>query len=148
LLTNPDVRIVCVEPFERYPEVDVDMSAVEERFDRNVAPHAPKVTKLKGSSRFVLRELPLASFGFAYVDGSHVASAVLMDATFVWDLLKPGGIVFFDDYGGGADGLREALDAFRSCFWNECNVIHEGYQLVLGKLRPPQVGAPPLATAG
>lgn len=37
-------------------------------------------------------------FDFIYIDGDHTASGVIDDAIFSWRMLKPGGIMAFDDY--------------------------------------------------
>jgi Methyltransferase domain len=117
----------------RHRTCGLNLSDLEQRFDRNMAGHAPKVTKAKGPSRLVLRDLPLASFDVAYVDGSHQAADVLLDAVLVWDLVKTDGLVMFDDYGGGAKGLTEALDAFLRCMSGRYRLVHKAYQLVLTK---------------
>lgn len=49
-----------------------------------------------------LCQLPVNAFDFYYVDGSHVAPDVMADAVLGWRLLKPGGIMVFDDYEWGA----------------------------------------------
>lgn len=51
-----------------------------------------------GMSREVLRILPLASYDFIYVDGSHQTNDVLEDAVSAFQLAKVGAIIAFDDY--------------------------------------------------
>jgi predicted O-methyltransferase YrrM len=132
VLTHPEARIVCVDTFAGGVEHGgLDLSELEQRFDRNMASHAQKVIKAKGLSRVVLRELPLESFDIAYVDGSHEAADVLADAVLVWDLVKAGGLVVFDDYGWEPDGPRVALDAFLQCMEGTYESLHKGYLLVL-----------------
>ena len=46
----------------------------------------------------VLRRLPLESFDIIYIDGSHAVNDVLEDAVLSFRLLKPEGILIFDDY--------------------------------------------------
>jgi predicted O-methyltransferase YrrM len=134
VLTHPEAHIVCVETFGGSSEhADLDLSDLEQRFDRNTARHATKLTKLKGSSRDVLRELPVASFDFAFIDGSHEAPDVLFDAVLVWDLVKTGCPVMFDDYGGGAPGVPMAVDAFMECMAGSYDLVHKGYSVVLIK---------------
>jgi predicted O-methyltransferase YrrM len=43
------------------------------------------------------------TFDFIYIDADHTTVGVLMDAELAWPLLKPGGIMAFDDYTWGAE---------------------------------------------
>jgi hypothetical protein len=38
------------------------------------------------------------TYDFIYIDGDHTASGVIDDAIMSWQVLKPGGIMAFDDY--------------------------------------------------
>ena len=79
------------------------------------------------------------SYDFIYIDGSHTAPAVLTDACMAWPLLKPKGIMVFDDYNwmpSPRDILHRpklAIDAFMNIFAEEVEVIHVGYQMVIRK---------------
>ena len=77
-------------------------------------------------------------FDFIYIDGSHIAKDVLTDACMAWPLLKPKGIMVFDDYmwGNPRDILhrpKPAIDAFTNIFAEEVDIVHVGYQLVVRK---------------
>ena len=77
-------------------------------------------------------------FDFIYIDGSHIAKDVLTDACMAWPLLKPKGLMVFDDYmwGSPRDILHRpklAIDAFTNLFAEEAEIIHAGYQLVVRK---------------
>ena len=91
VLTHPTAKMTCVDIFEPQNEA---------RFDNNVrvSGHAEKIIKHKGYSQDVLRTLEYDTYDFVYIDGCHLASCVLSDAVLVWDLLKPGAILIFDDY--------------------------------------------------
>ena len=39
-------------------------------------------------------------FDVAYVDGSHAARDVMIDAAMGWELLRRGGVIVFHDYDG------------------------------------------------
>jgi len=78
-------------------------------------------------------------FDFVYIDGSHIAKDVLTDACLAWPLLKPNGIMVFDDYAWGQprDALHRpkiAIDAFTNIFGEELVVIHTHYQLIVRKI--------------
>ena len=77
-----------------------DLGDLETRFDANLAPCAARLTKRKGSSLEVLPQLleERQKFDVIYVDGSHFADDVLIDAINAWRLLEQGGILIFDDW--------------------------------------------------
>jgi predicted O-methyltransferase YrrM len=126
-----------------------DMGSVEARFDYNLALLEQRfptieIEKLKGSSVAQLGNMTAGLdrgtwlLDFIYIDGSHIAKDVLTDACMAWPLLKPKGIMVFDDYvwGNPRDILHRpkvAIDAFVNIFAEEVEVIHVGYQLVVRK---------------
>ena len=78
--------------------------------------------------------------------GNH--DDVLEDAVLAWRLVKPGGLIIFDDY--GKDRIKRnkqlkkptkdyycspAINAFAQCFDTKFEVIHNGYQLILQRVR-------------
>jgi predicted O-methyltransferase YrrM len=77
-------------------------------------------------------------YDFIYIDGSHVAKDVLTDACMAWQILKPQGIMVFDDYLWGVprDVLhrpKPAIDAFTTIFAEEAEIISNGYQVAVKK---------------
>jgi predicted O-methyltransferase YrrM len=134
-----DAHVTCVESFEGYfGEADL-----EGRFDRNVAlVDSTRVRKLTGKTREVLPGLIDQDhcFAFIYVDASHLALDVLADAALAWQLLAPGGLMLFDDYGlDQGDPLltpRVAVDAFFSVVEDHAERRFVGKQLVLQRRVP------------
>jgi len=125
-----------------------NMSEVEKRFDHNTniaeEENAVYIHKLKGTSTQHLAhwlvETPEdhAYFDFIYIDGSHTAPDVLTDACMAWPLLKPKGLLVFDEYmwGNPRDALHRpkiAIDAFTNIFGETAEIVHVGYQLVVRK---------------
>ena len=142
ILTHPTSRLVCVDPFA-VPMASVLLRYFEARFDFNIeaSGSGDRVTKLIGHSQVVLRTLQPASFDFIYVDGSHKIGDVLQDAVLAWTLLRPGGIVNFDDY-ALVDDLSEgmlarapgrAIDAFVSLLGSSASIVRRDWQMVLRK---------------
>lgn len=125
-----------------------DMDAVYKRFQANIELAMGKF----GRKRFALPwrsdsvtylgaaigEGKKDPYDFIYIDGSHIAKDVLTDACMAWPLLKPKGIMVFDDYmwGNPRDILhrpKPAIDAFCNLFAEEAEIVHVGYQLVVRK---------------
>ena len=76
---------------------EMDWLDVERVYDSRIA-FRPNVIKSKMDSREFLRSIEEPTFDFIYIDGDHTAEGVLQDAVLSWRLLKPGGIMAFDDY--------------------------------------------------
>lgn len=144
ILTHPTSRLICVDPFA------VSMASIllrffEARFDENIAASgaSDRVTKLIGPSQVVVRMLQPVQFDFIYVDGSHKVGDVLVDAVLAWTVLRPGGIVMFDDYAlvddASPEGLMarapgRALDAFLGILGHSAELVRRDWQLVLKKM--------------
>jgi predicted O-methyltransferase YrrM len=131
VLTAPDARMTCI---------DVFTDAIEARFDKNIAlsGQADRVIKKKGYSQDVLRGLELGYYDFIYIDGCHLASCVMTDTAYSWDLLKPGGILIFDDYvWGGQKPPREtpgpAVDLFLDAFSDRIDLLYKDRQVLVRK---------------
>ena len=143
ILTHPTSRLVCVDPFA-VPMATILLRFFERRFDENVAASgaADRVTKLIGPSQVVVRTLEHSQFDFIYVDGSHKVGDVLQDAVLAWTVLRPGGVVMFDDYAlvdDVSEGLMarapgRALDAFMTILGGSATLIRRDWQLVLRKM--------------
>ncbi len=145
----PEARVTCVDTFAGSPEhlaLDLDRSRLEDTFDHNVGlVDAARVRKLSGKSADVLLELRHGGerFDFIYVDASHLALDVIVDAALAWALLVPGGVLVFDDYGWrsplGEDPLLlpgPAVDAFLGLVGRHCEVVAKGAQAIVRKTAP------------
>lgn len=100
-----------------------------------------KVTTIKDFSQSAMRTMPFESYDIIYIDGSHLKNDVLEDAVLAWRLVKPGGLIIFDDYrqlkhyelnGQQIEEIpKMAIDPFVQCFDKYFDVIHNEYQLVI-----------------
>ena len=156
----PDATLTAIDTFaglQIHQAYGVSTSQLEDTFDRNVAlVDASRVRKLVGESRRFLVELleEGLQYDFVYVDGSHRALDVLVDASLSWQLLAPGGFLVFDDYGSvpvGDDPLLRptvAIDAFRAVVAAEAELEGERRQLILRKAAatPHHADQPPSTT--
>lgn len=134
-------EMVCVDSW--MGGIDHDpaiMSAVEARFDRNMAlvqaKHSFQFRKLKSDSveglAKLLAEGAANSFDVSYVDASHQSPDVLADAILAFKLTRIGGVIVFDDYvwrmagPGGQDVLsapKAGIDAFVNTHFRKITVI-------------------------
>ncbi len=133
--THPVSTLTVVDTFAGGTEHAVtDLTDLEARFRANTAAHAAKLVVRKGRSEVMLRELPLGRYDFVSIDGSHDAADVLSDAVLSWPLVKPGGLVCFDDYEWWIDAAPErspklAIDAFLATMRGRCEVVRKGWQM-------------------
>ena len=79
-----------------------------------------------------------SSFDFIYIDGSHKCLDVYMDACMAWKLLKPNGILGFDDYefniGDLLNSPHEAINHFMETIKGEFTLLHQGYRIFIHKI--------------
>ena len=71
-----------------------------------------------------------AFFDFVYVDGGHSSDVVLTDAVLAFRLLKHGGVIAFDDYGGGSAETKAGIDAFLKTHASQLRVAHVSFILI------------------
>jgi hypothetical protein len=115
----------------------MDWLDVERTYDSRIA-FRPNVIKYKMDSKEFLRSIEEPTYDFIYIDGDHTAEGVLQDAVLAWRLLKPGGIIAFDDYLWGKDLQPEltpkpAIDRFLAKYTGEYDLLSQDYQLWLKK---------------
>lgn len=142
----PNAHVTCVDTFAGSHEdvvFGLDVAGSEAVFDRNVSVvDATRVRKLVGDSRRVLLDLASEEqrFDLVYIDGSHLALDVLVDASLSWQVLAPGGFVVFDDYEWkmlGTDPLSRpgpAIDAFLRLVEHDCEILHKQKYVIVRKL--------------
>jgi predicted O-methyltransferase YrrM len=117
------------------------MDNIYSTFLANTAEYGNRVTHEVGISQLALRKMPTdpeSCFDFIYVDGSHIASDVLEDGILSFRLLKPNGIMGFDDYAWDyfGDPRRHpgmAIDAILSIYEGKYELLHKGYQVFVRK---------------
>jgi predicted O-methyltransferase YrrM len=135
VLTHPTASLVCVDFFNPF---NFSM-----RFDHNirVSGRSNQVTKLKGHADAIVYTMPLDHFDIIYIDGSHDAADVLMDAMLSWRRVKLGGIILFDDYLWApetppTERPQMAIDFFLESFEGRYEILWKQYQVAIRKLRP------------
>jgi predicted O-methyltransferase YrrM len=145
----PRSTIVCIDTFAGTAEEDYvykflkqQMSAAESRFERNVAPFAARVEKIKSRSAPALDALIAEGrrFDLAYIDGGHRYDDVMTDSVAVWTMLEPAGIVIWDDYEWAPEFQPEerpkpAIDDFLQAREGTYRLLAKGYQIIVERTR-------------
>lgn len=119
-----------------------DLATLEQRFDHNVSAFRDRLVKRKGFSSIVLAELAAQDrecFDFVFIDGSHFADDVMIDAVLGWQLLRKDGVMVFDDYlwrlerYGWKKNPAPAVNLFLRLIRGDFELLHVGHQLALRK---------------
>jgi methyltransferase family protein len=140
--------IVCIDTFAGTEEegyvyglLGDQLAGVAARFDRNVAPFADRVEKIKSRSAPALARLQAEKrrFDLAYIDGGHRYDDVMADSLGIWALMAPGGIVIWDDYEWAPEFAREerpqaAIDDFLRAHAGGYRLLVKGYQVIVERL--------------
>lgn len=128
ILTHPAAKLTCIDLY------------FQENFDVNIAKtgSAEKIIKLTGDSHQILASLSPESYDLIYVDGCHWAEHARKDAVLSWKLLKPGGLIVFDDYQWSdpnrpGEDTKFGIDAFLASVQAEIEILHQGYQIIARK---------------
>jgi predicted O-methyltransferase YrrM len=140
VLTHESSHLICIDTFEGSVEnPEHERVNMLENFKHNIRNFGRKVDYFVGESRNVLRDLPFKDhFDFMYIDGDHKASSVLEDAILAFRMLKPGGLLVFDDYTWrlmprDVDRPKLAIDTFTYIFADELDVVYTGPQVAVVK---------------
>jgi predicted O-methyltransferase YrrM len=145
IFTDATARLDAVDTFEGSEEhaasiAQEELSSLYDTFLHNTREFGERVRAHRmRSSAFLRRQADEAYYDFIYVDGDHHSYACLEDMVLAWPLLKPGGIMIIDDYGGGEQQTspheipRYGVDAFLHAYTTLYEVVDMGYQMVLRK---------------
>lgn len=141
ILTHDDAELICVDTWKGSEEhQDIDMKAVWANFCHNIDIAAElredRITIAEETTTDFLIDNQDVEADLIYIDASHRAADVLSDAVLADKILKPEGVLIFDDYiwGDGSIGTpKPAIDAFMLCYGDKYDVLHKGYQVILKK---------------
>lgn len=123
---------------------NIDFDIIEKKFDNNIYKYKNKISKRKGDSKKILRELVSEGekFDLIYIDGSHTCLDTYHDSVYAWMLLQSGGIMIFDDYlwcvhEKDVDVLNipfYAIKHFLKTYAGEYKLLSIGYRVFIEKL--------------
>jgi len=151
MAADQDAMITCIDTWQGGEEHNKDeMGGVFSRFNanmnaladnqhergKNILVRAIRNTSVQGLAELIHEG---REFDFIYIDGSHIAKDVLIDACMSWPMLKSGGVMVFDDYMWRGSPMllhrpKPAVDAFTSIFGQDLVVMHNGYQVAIQKV--------------
>jgi hypothetical protein len=131
------LRLTVIDPWAYTDGAGEDTFA---RFSGNVLPFRDRLTVLRGKSQ-LMRQLPCDTFDLIYIDGEHTSAAVMHDAVLGHELLKPQGLLIFDDYLGGDRSVafpKPAIDLFHAAYGHagKAVLLSDGYQRIYRKMNP------------
>jgi predicted O-methyltransferase YrrM len=111
----------------------MDFDRIFEFYRDRTSKYNPRLGWFRGTTMEFLR-YDEEQYDFIYIDADHTAVGVLLDAELSWDLLRPKGILAFDDYqwsDGKGDAYRPmpGINSFLDRHKNELDVVHSGWQL-------------------
>lgn len=140
ILTDPTSILIDVDTWAGSDESEhshIDFEKVLAYYEARITKYQ-KVIRLKMTSDKYFTGEIADRFDFIYIDGDHTAVQVERDAENAWKLLKPSGILAFDDYLWGRDLPPEttpkpAIDRFLELHAGEYNHLVDSYQVWLRK---------------
>jgi predicted O-methyltransferase YrrM len=158
LLQNQNSSITCIDPWTSYSQTndsfesynsentEWDFKNHKNTFLHNIKESGfeNKVNIIQGFSHEILPELiHKKKFDIIFIDGNHTAPFVITDAVFSWYMLKPDGLLIFDDYQWGKTknlvgttlAPKLAIDSFVDCFSDYLEVIHKEWRLAVRKIK-------------
>lgn len=138
LLTHPDSRYIGVDQWF-WTEVNIP-SHIEPNARENLRPYADKAALVKGNVLELPRSIDFVPcVDVCYIDGGHLVHEALLDSVVCWEILRPGGIMFWDDVGCEEfrtdwPEVKTAIDLFLASRPGQFRLEFSGYQLGISKL--------------
>ena len=129
----PQAVVTCIDPFL--------MKDLEPTFDNNIAEFKDRVEKIRDFSFPTLARLRQSRrvFDVIYIDGAHHREAVMLDSVLSWPMLRPGGILIWDDYGSYkkdrpmSERPKSAIDGFLIAYAGDYEELDRANQLIVRK---------------
>lgn len=143
LCSHPDSKLICIDPwqdsyvenFTPFQNLDPLFKGQWARFKENTA-NISKLQALRGTSTEKIPQLLDDSVDFAYIDGDHSPEQVYLDGKLMFDKLRIGSFMVFDDYEWKHAGQRcgDGVDRFVSEYKNHVKVLFKNWQLGIKKI--------------
>lgn len=143
LCGHPESRLYCIDPWDDvYIKSDERLSTPKinglcvgqyDRFIHNTKSEA-RIIPMKGASDERIPELP-GGLDFAYIDGDHTPRQVYKDAVNVFQKVRSGGFILFDDYQFNVNGVvtAEGIDQFLEEYSDHLEILFKNHQVAVRK---------------
>ena len=132
ILLNKSSTLTCVDPFDindKTTELDNNTKNI---FYNNIklSSNYNKIS-VKELYSNIFYSINDKIYDFIYIDGSHELEDITVDFQNCLKILKNGGIIWMDDYGGGnpPNSIKNHIDKLISESNYNIEIIHRGYQL-------------------
>ena len=154
LLNHKSSQLHCVDTWEGSVEYKKNFNNVkktfkndiEKTFKKNIKdskhPTKVKIHKCTTTDFFIkfFSKHKKPFFDLIYVDASHDARNVILDAIFSFKSLKVGGHIVFDDYEWNKmpqnyERPKIAIIAFNHMFRDNVKITHKGYKMIVKKTK-------------
>lgn len=148
LMSHKESVIYAIDTFEGSPEyIDTDFSIIKKTFFKNIKNTkrdnqviVMQMMSFTALNKLIYEKKMINQFDIIFIDASHEANDVIMDAVLSWNLLKIGGVLIFDDYKWKKiiqKNYRPALaiDSFIEIYKPEIEVLNIGWQFILKKIK-------------
>ncbi len=129
ILTHSNSRLWCIDNFSKGNTAIFGNNIKEKGFaDKVIVMEGPSVASLKTIQEYEILD-------FVYIDGDHTPLGALSDAVLVWDLVKPNGIIIFDDYNLHDQYSHPAIgiDAFLAVIESKYDLLIKADQIIIRK---------------
>lgn len=130
-------EVFCVDNWQHFADGCKNGVEAERHFDENVR-GLPIIKRKAETSTHALIDMP-GEFDLVYVDGDHSRLQVMIDTCLAWRLLRPGGIMIWDDFRDYRPDLIDrptpAINAFIEMLADQIVVVKDtGQQLIVQKI--------------
>lgn len=127
ILTHRQSVLHAIDPWEPTTKLDSKyMEGCYKRALQNASPWPNNVVFHRGYSQEILKGFPAGKYDLVVIDGDHRAPGVLEDAKHALRILKPGGIMVFDDVRNRipkADHVLEGIRQFLELHGSEVQLL-------------------------
>jgi predicted O-methyltransferase YrrM len=135
VLTGPQSAATVIDPF-----FDQNWLTFNENLMKSGQQN--RIQVYRDYSGLVLPRLKKSFYDIIYIDGAHDMKNVMIDSLHSWSLLKPEGVIIFDDYLWNENKYPQrlrpqmAIEAFVLMFKDELKILSHQYQLIIQKRAP------------